>query len=146
MNKKTLTTLLLMALTFSANADNEVLINGNKMEKDAAKLEFDGDKATIGYSDGSTFNYDMEEVEIYFTLTSSAKNAANFLKLNSVVTDEMQISGLNGSEKLEVRNTLGETLLSHKANAESVTLDLRTLSKGVYLLKLDNQSVKFIKK
>ncbi|MBP3717346.1 MAG: T9SS type A sorting domain-containing protein [Paludibacteraceae bacterium] len=146
MNKKTLTTLLLMALTFSANADNEVLINGNKMEKDAAKLEFDGDKATIEYSDGSTFNYDMEEVEIYFTLTSSAKNAANFLKLNSVVTDEMQISGLNGSEKLEVRNTLGETLLSHKANAESVTLDLRTLSKGVYLLKLDNQSVKFIKK
>ncbi|MBR6105461.1 MAG: T9SS type A sorting domain-containing protein, partial [Paludibacteraceae bacterium] len=100
----------------------------------------------IEYSDGSTFNYDMEEVEIYFTLTSSAKNAANFLKLNSVVTDEMQISGLNGSEKLEVRNTLGETLLSHKANAESVTLDLRTLSKGVYLLKLDNQSVKFIKK
>ncbi|MBO4332145.1 MAG: T9SS type A sorting domain-containing protein [Paludibacteraceae bacterium] len=146
MNKKTLTTLLLMALTFSANADNEVLINGNKMEKDAAKLEFDGDKATIEYSDGSTFNYDMEEVEIFFTLTSSAKNAANFLKLNSVVTDEMQISGLNGSEKLEVRNTLGETLLSHKANAESVTLDLRTLSKGVYLLKLDNQSVKFIKK
>lgn len=146
MNKKTLTTLLLMALTFSANADNEVLINGNKMEKDAAKLEFDGDKATIEYSDGSTFNYDMEEVEIYFTLTSSAKNAANFLKLNSVVTDEMQISGLNGSEKLEVRNTLGETLLSRKANAESVTLDLRTLSKGVYLLKLDNQSVKFIKK
>ena len=146
MNKKTLSTLLLMAVTLCAGASNEVLINGNKAEKDAAKLEFDGDKAKVEYSDGSTFNYDMEEVEILFTTTSSQNTVANFLKLNSVVTDELQISGLNGGENLLVCNTLGETLVSRKADCESVTIDLKGLSKGVYLLKIDNQSIKFLKK
>lgn len=146
MNKNVLTALLLMAAAFVANAGNEVLINGNKADKDAAKIEFDGDKAIVAFTDGSTFNYDMEEVEIVFTKTSTPLNKGGFLQLNNVVDDEMQISGLTGGENLQICNTLGEVLLSKKAESENVTLDLKTIAKGVYLLKIDNQSIKFVKK
>lgn len=138
--------MLLMSLSLVANAGNEVLINGNKAEKDAAKLEFDGDKAFVSYSDGSTFNYDMEQVEIMFTQTSARNTVNSFLKLNSVVTDELHISGLNGGERLVVCNSLGEALVSTTANSEQVDLNLKSLANGVYLLKIDNQSIKFIKK
>lgn len=147
MLKKTLfTALLALAATAYANAGQEVLINGAPAQKDAATLQFDGDKATVAYTDGSTFTYDMEEVEVRFSQSSSAATApAAFLKLNTVVNDVINIDGANKGDVVKIADAKGVVLFYTVAADCHLNIDATPFAPGVYMLTIGNQSVKFVK-
>lgn len=141
-----LTSVLACLPVFSVFANPSIKINGNLAEKEPAKLQFDGDNAQVVFSDGSSFNYDMESVEIVFGSSSSAEMVPSFYSLNTEVDDVLSVSGLEVGQDLKIFASSGMMLFQSKATAQTENINISRLSKGVYILTIGNTSIKFIKK
>ena len=79
--KKIVTLLLSLFLTVgTAFADNSqiVFINGQKVEKVATKITFNGDNAVVSFSDGSSQSADMSQVVIYLNVSTDIRKVETF--------------------------------------------------------------------
>ncbi|MCK9157087.1 MAG: T9SS type A sorting domain-containing protein, partial [Paludibacteraceae bacterium] len=69
-------------------------------------------------------------------------NSKSILVYPNPVESIIYIDGLNSDADIQILDLKGKTLLQQKAQHINVT----NLLKGTYLLKINNQSIKFIKK
>jgi hypothetical protein len=69
-------------------------------------------------------------------------NSKSILVYPNPVESIIYIDGLNSDADIQILDLKGKTLLQQKAQQINVT----NLLKGTYLLKINNQSIKFIKK
>ena len=153
MKKKTLFAALAVLVSSTvAMAGQQLVINGEAVAgKTVSSISFSGDNAILKYADNTTETYDMEVVVVTFdgeTGNTSIKNyisSAGF-ELSGAVEDEMTIKGLTAGEQISVYSLNGRCEMSAKATAEEMTIDASGLSRGMHLIKVGTQVVKFIKK
>jgi hypothetical protein len=62
-------------------------------------------------------------------------------------SDQLNISGLNASQKsISITNVIGEVVKTSETNgSQSLTVDIKNLSPGVYFIVSNNKALKFIK-
>lgn len=148
MNKKLLTSFLALGLSVYAYADKIVMINGAKAEKsDVSEITFAGDNLELKYADGNTFKLDIETVEINFSdATATGGVMANTFSLNSLVEDQLLLTGLEKGMLVQIIRVDGRILYSAVANDDAMEISVAGLTPAPYLIKVGNQIVKFIKK
>lgn len=59
---------------------------------------------------------------------------------NPAVNGKSEISGLNGVNRIVVYNILGQSVMTHTTEAESLTIDLANQPNGTYLVKITDES------
>ena len=146
--KKIVTLLLSLFLTVgTAFADNSqiVIINGQKVEKVATKITFNGDNAVVSFSDGSSQSADMEQVVIYLNVSTDIRKVETF-SFNGLIGDELHLSNIAEGTAVTIYDATGKVLQQVKATDTTLSLNTASLKNGVYVLKAGNQIVKFLKK
>jgi hypothetical protein len=92
---------------------------------------------TYGIDDVSYYDYDDVETDI-----STIKNKSNLSRQGDVIT----LSLLNSGSRVNLYNVEGQLIISKKADTRgNLTINLSTLSKGVYLLKSNTLTIKISK-
>ena len=146
--KKIVTLLLSLFLTVgTAFADNSqiVIINGQKVEKVATKITFNGDNAVVSFSDGSSQSADMSQVVIYLNVSTDIRKVETF-SFNGLIGDELHLSNIAEGTAVTIYDATGKVLQQVKATDTTRSLNTASLKNGVYVLKAGNQIVKFLKK
>ena len=146
--KKIVTLLLSLFLTMgTAFADNSqiVFINGQKVEKVATKITFNGDNAVVTFSDGSSQSADMSQVVIYLNVSTDIRKVETF-SFNGLIGDELHLSNIAEGTAVTIYDATGKVLQQVKATDTTLSLNTASLKNGVYVLKAGNQIVKFLKK
>ncbi len=146
--KKIVTLLLSLFLTVgTAFADNSqiVIINGQKVEKVATKITFNGDNAVVSFSDGSSQSADMSQVVIYLNVSTDIRKVETF-SFNGLIGDELHLSNIAEGTAVTIYDATGKVLQQVKATDTTLSLNTASLKNGVYVLKAGNQIVKFLKK
>lgn len=146
--KKIVTLLLSLFLTVgTAFADNSqvVIINGQKVEKVATKITFNGDNATVSFSDGSSQTADMAQVVIYLNVTTDIRKVETF-SFNGLIGDVLTLSNVAEGTTVTIYDATGKVQQQVKATDTTLSLNTASLKNGVYVLKAGNQIVKFLKK
>ncbi len=146
--KKIVTLLLSLFLTVgTAFADNSqvVIINGQKVEKVATKITFNGDNAVVTFSDGTTDTADMSNVVIYLNVSTDISKVQTF-NYNGIIGDELRLSNIAEGTTVTIYDATGKVLQQVKATDTTLSLNTASLKNGVYVLKAGNQIVKFLKK
>ena len=146
--KKIVTLLLSLFLTVgTAFADNSqvVIINGQKVEKVATKITFNGDNAVVSFSDGSSQSADMSQVVIYLNVSTDISKVQTF-NYNGIIGDELRLSNIAEGTTVTIYDATGKVLQQVKATDTTLSLNTASLKNGVYVLKAGNQIVKFLKK
>ena len=146
--KKIVTLLLSLFLTVgTAFADNSqiVIINGQKVEKVATKITFNGDNAVVTFSDGSSQSADMSQVVIYLNVSTDIRKVETF-SFNGLIGDELHLSNIAEGTAVTIYDATGKVLQQVKATDTTLSLNTASLKNGVYVLKAGNQIVKFLKK
>ena len=146
--KKIVTLLLSLFLTVgTAFADNSqiVIINGQKVEKVATKITFNGDNAVVSFSDGSSQSADMSQVVIYLNVSTDIRKVETF-NFNGIIGDELHLSNIAEGTAVTIYDATGKVLQQVKATDTTLSLNTASLKNGVYVLKAGNQIVKFLKK
>jgi len=70
----------------------------------------------------------------------------SFFSATTVVESTLLVSGLTIGSDLSIYSMDGKMLVSQKVNSTEFSYDVSDYKSDVYLLKIDNQVIKFIKK
>lgn len=98
---------------------------------------------TVAFSYANSESISFKSVQ---TGIASAQVSSQFSLKRNPVESQLDIAGFNGSEvPLSVFSLSGESMLSI-ARWQGEAVNVSSLSAGVYILKINNQTIKFIKK
>lgn len=153
MKKLLLSLCLLGGLGFHALADTvsqTITVNGMEVTgKSVTTIDFEGDEATLTYSDGSAETAPIEEINILFSYgpnTPTAMEEVRVFTFDGIVGGRLSIGGLEEGTAVQVFDLTGKTVASAHAAEGQVSIDVTVLGRGVYVARAGKQAIKFIKK
>jgi hypothetical protein len=151
MNKKVVTLALLIGMGSLAQAGTFVATENEKYGTDELhKIAFNGDEVKAYFTDGTEKTYDFSSLQrIYFTdpteVETIGKEAELYIYPNPV-NDEVHLTGVPDDAQLSIINLNGTTIMTpQKASNGTAQINVSSLNKGIYFLRVNQKMVKFIK-
>ena len=150
--------LSILAILFSLPiyADHHLVIETNNSKKHSYSLEdnpvisFNNDILVIK-TDKIELSYPISDIAKYYftkedTGISSVNGDVNNIHFNYTNTDFLLIEGIASEDNVNVYEINGRTChVDIVRNSNSITIELKTLPKGIYLVKVNNHSFKLIR-
>ncbi len=132
---------VLGVLPISAQAQQSLTINGEKVEKVVTKISFDGDNVILFFNDNTKQEADMGTVRLSFFTTTDIHGIEAF-QLKNVVGNQITLGELPANTEVFIYDISGKMLL----RTFDKTINVRSLKSGIYTLRAGNQIVKFTKR
>ena len=151
--------LSILAILFSLPlyADYHLVIEMNDTKKHSYSLEdnpvisFDSNRLIIK-TDKIELSYQISDIVKYYfveeddTSISSINGDVNNIHFNYTNTNFLLIEGIASEDNVNVYEINGRTChVDIVRNSNSITIELKTLPKGIYLVKVNNHSFKLIR-
>lgn len=143
--------LLMLLVVNSSQAAGLFKVNGEVIMKTPTLITLDNSRAgsiQVQFSDGSVVSYNMNLVEFCPNEVNSIQNTMKegaFFHIKGHVRDVLQLEGITPGEEIGIYAASGEQKYLGKSNGKNLSIDVSHLSRGVYLLRIGRQAVKFIK-
>ena len=146
--------LLFMAMLLavgSSRADGVFKVNGEEIKKTPTLITLDYSKAgyiQVQFSDSSVVSYNMNLVEFCPNEVNAIQNTmkeGTFFHIKGHVRDVLHLEGITSGAEIAVYSANGEQKYLGKSSGENMSVDVSHLSRGVYVLRVGRQAVKFIK-
>lgn len=163
MNRKKLVSILIILLlwvnAFNLNAQNMTIrfadgVENTKLIGSLQKLTFVNNKLVINYISGTTDSFGLSTIgKLYFNpiangienqLLSETKKSM-FIYPNPV-NDVINLqNATEGNSTVSIYRMDGAMVLQTQISSESKSLNVTNLAKGIYLIRVNNQTLKFNK-
>ena len=149
--RKFLSLLVALLTVFNSQAAGVIKVNGEEIKKTPTLITLDYSKAgyiQVQFSDSSVVSYNMNLVEFCPNEVNAIQNTmkeGNFFHIKGHVRDVLCLEGITSGAEIAVYSANGEQKYLGKSNGENMSVDVSRLSRGVYVLRVGRQAVKFIK-
>lgn len=151
--KKLLFIISFITLAFTATAQNMIVERSGADSKliafvDLKQITFDGTKVNIEQNNGTTFSTTMGEIScIYFDYPASIADveSQNGKLVKILSPDEIAINSSAGS-MVTIYNPIGVQMITQRINAEGATISIAGLPQGIYIVKVNDRTTKFVKR
>ena len=149
--RKFLSLLVALLTVFNSQAAGVIKVNGEEIKKTPTLITLDYSKAgyiQVQFSDSSVVSYNMNLVEFCPNEVNAIQNTmkeGTFFHIKGHVRDVLCLEGLTPEAEIAVYSANGEQKYLGKSNGENMSVDVSRLSRGVYVLRVGRQAVKFIK-
>ena len=141
-----LTWLSLFSLSL-CSAKTKITINNNEIEKIPYKIEAVGIYLKVTFDDNSSIMSRMDDTIVRIDDPSGIKSVGipEYYSYKNEVGDIVKIDGLKNGDNILLYSGKGVMLSSSRSDGNSLTLDMSKYASGIYVLKINNKSIKFIK-
>lgn len=149
--RKFLSLLVALLTVFNSQAAGVIKVNGEEIKKTPTLITLDYSKAgyiQVQFSDSSVVSYNMNLVEFCPNEVNAIQNTmkeGTFFHIKGHVRDVLHLEGIISGAEIAVYSANGEQKYLGKSNGENMSVDVSHLSRGVYVLRVGRQAVKFIK-
>jgi hypothetical protein len=149
--RKYLSLLVALLTVFNSQAAGVIKVNGEEIKKTPTLITLDYSKAgyiQVQFSDSSVVSYNMNLVEFCPNEVNAIQNTmkeGTFFHIKGHVRDVLHLEGITSGAEIAVYSANGEQKYLGKSNGENMSVDVSRLSRGVYVLRVGRQAVKFIK-
>ncbi len=149
--RKFLSLLVALLTVFNSQAAGVIKVNGEEIKKTPTLITLDYSKAgyiQVQFSDSSVVSYNMNLVEFCPNEVNAIQNTmkeGTFFHIKGHVRDVLHLEGITFGAEIAVYSANGEQKYLGKSNGENMSVDVSHLSRGVYVLRVGRQAVKFIK-
>ncbi|MBQ2778666.1 MAG: T9SS type A sorting domain-containing protein [Bacteroidaceae bacterium] len=137
----------------SQDARTNLIIKTNAGEQtvqfdDLRRITFNATTVQIEKFDGSTISNDMANI-IYLSATSNTTNilapqtSGNLVE--HISSDAIVVNCVSGAI-VEIYNMSGSRIATRRLDADNGTISIATLPKGIYILRAEGRTVKFLKR
>ncbi len=128
-------------------AKTTITINNNEVEKAPYKIEAVGIYLRITFDDNSSIMSRMDDTIIRFNNSAGIERICmpDYFILKSEVGNQMKIEGLKSGDNILLYSGKGVLLSSSRSVGSSVIFDMSGYANGIYVLKINNKSIKFTK-
>lgn len=139
--------------TISQDARTNLIIKTNLEEQtvqfdDLRRITFNATTVQIEKFDGSTISNDMANI-IYLSATSKTtdivapQTSGNLVE--HISSDAIAVNCVSGAI-VEIYNMSGSRIATRRLDADNGTISIATLPKGIYILRAEGRTVKFLKR
>ena len=135
----------------SSRATGVFKVNGEVIKKTPTLITMDYSQIgnrLVQFSDSSVVSYNMNLVEFCPNETNSIQNTkkeGTFFFVKGHVRDILQLEGITPGAEIGIYAASGAQKYLGKSNSKNMSVDVSHLIRGVYLLRVGRQAVKFIK-
>lgn len=137
----------------SQDARTNLIIKTNLEEltvqfDDLRRITFNATTVQIEKFDGSTISNDMANI-IYLSATSKTtdivapQTSGNLVE--HISSDAIAVNCVSGAI-VEIYNMSGSRIATRRLDADNGTISIATLPKGIYILRAEGRTVKFLKR
>lgn len=137
----------------SQDARTNLIIKTNLDEQtvqfdDLRRITFNATTVQIEKFDGSTISNDMANI-IYLSATSKTtdivapQTSGNLVE--HISSDAIVVNCVSGAI-VEIYNMSGSRIATRRLDADNGTISIATLPKGIYILRAEGRTVKFLKR
>lgn len=137
----------------SQDARTNLIIKTNAGEQtvqfdDLRRITFNATTVQIEKFDGSTISNDMANI-IYLSATSKTtdivapQTSSNLVE--HISSDAIVVNCVSGAI-VEIYNMSGSRIATRRLDADNGTISIATLPKGIYILRAEGRTVKFLKR
>ena len=146
--------LFLMAMLLAVNnsqAAGIFKVNGEEIKKTPTLITMDYSQIgniLVQFSDSSVVSYNMNLVEFCPNEVNSIQNTkmeGTFFHIKGHVRDILQLEDVTPGAEIGIYAANGAQKYLGKSDGKNTSVDVSRLSRGVYLLRVGRQAVKFIK-
>lgn len=113
------------------------------------KITFDNGKMSLHMNDGNVDSYsisDVNRITNNYGLSLSVDAVEHKGELVSSVSDEHIVVNSPAGTEVEIFSVCGAKVLSQRLGSENGTISISSLSKGVYILRANGRTAKFLKR
>ena len=150
--KKLYTLLLLFILTMPAMSQQMLVEKSGNTEtiefSNLDKITFNGTTVNIKQSNGTTSQVTMGEIDRItfsnYTNIDNLESCTNAL-FNYISSDEIAVNCCAG-EIIRIYDVIGSQIICVRQNADNATISIAQLPKGIYIIKANDRTAKFIKR
>ena len=149
--KKSLLFVAMLLAVGNSYAQGVFKVNGEEILKTPTLIALDYSQTgniLVQFSDSSVVSYNMNLVEFYPNEVSSVQNTMKdgpFFYIKGHVSDVLRLEGVTPGAEIGIYAANGAQKYLGKSNGRSASVDVSRLSRGVYILRVDRQAVKFFK-
>lgn len=149
--KKLLLFMAMLLAVGSSRADGVFKVNGENIQKTPTLITLDYSRAgniLVQFSDSSVVSYNMNLVEFYSDEAASVQNTMKdgaFFHIKGHVRDVLHLEGVTPGAEIGIYAANGAEKYLGKSNGKNASVDVSRLGRGVYILRVGRQAVKFIK-
>lgn len=149
--KKLLLFVAMLLAVGSSRADGVFKVNGENIQETPTLITLDYSRAgyiLVQFSDSSVVSYNMNLVEFYPNEVNAIQNTMKegaFFHVKGHVRDVLHLEGITPGAEIGIYAANGAQKYLGKADGKNSSVDVSRLSRGVYLLRVGRQAVKFIK-
>ena len=150
--KKLYTLLLLFILTMPAMSQQMLVEKSGNTEtiefSNLDKITFNGTTVNIKQSNGTTSQVTMGEIDrITFSNYTNIDNLESCINalFNYISSDEISVNSSAG-EIIRIYDVIGSQIICVRQNADNATISIAQLPKGIYIIKANDRTAKFIKR
>ena len=135
----------------SSQAAGIFKVNGEEIKKTPTLITMDYSQIgniLVQFSDSSVVSYNMNLVEFYPNEVNAIQNTmkeGTFFHIKGHVRDILQLEDITPGAEIGIYAANGAQKYLGKADGKNTSVDVSRLSRGVYLLRVGRQAVKFIK-
>ncbi len=113
------------------------------------RITFDGNMVNIEQNNGNVIKNDMSDILRIATYANNTGISSVILDskelLQYISSDEIAINCYAG-ETIAIYNVNGSKILTKRQTADGASISIAILPKGIYLLRADGRTAKFIKR
>lgn len=150
--KKLYTLLLLFILTMPAMSQQMLVEKSGNTEtiefSNLDKITFNGTTVNIKQFNGTTSQVTMGEIDRItfsnYTNIDNLESCTNAL-FNYISSDEISVNSSAG-EIIRIYDVIGSQIICVRQNADNATISIAQLPKGIYIIKANDRTAKFIKR
>lgn len=143
-NKIIILFILLAGFWCTASGSPSFKVNGTEISTVVESITFDGDNAILHFSDGTQSSHDMSTLEILFPEISTLIESNSYI-LSQMVHDQLVIDNCAGNQLVCIFDMAGRLMHQMRSEEGMFSIDVNHMNAGVYILKIGNEAVRFIK-
>lgn len=143
-NKIIILFILLAGFWCTASGSPSFKVNGSEISTIVVSITFDGDNAVLNFSDGTQSSHDMSTLEILFPEISTLIESNSYI-LSQMVHDQLVIDNCAGNQLVCIFDMAGRLMHQMRSEEGMFSIDVKHMNAGVYILKIGNEAVRFIK-
>ena len=144
--------MLLLSATVQVQSERLLKINGEVVEKVPVTITMDYTEAgnvTVAFTDGTKVSCNMNRLEILPNEATAIRKVEDaqkgFFVIKGAVGDELRVEGAETGADVMIYSAGGALLMKGKTDSSLYVTNVSRLQRGVYLLQIGKQAVKFIK-
>ena len=143
---------LLLSVTVQAQSERLLKINGEVVEKVPVTITMDYTEAgnvIVAFTDGTQVSCSMNRLEILPNEATAIRKVEDaqkgFFVIKGAVGDELRVEGAEPGADVMIYSAGGALLMKGKTDSSLYVTNVSRLQRGVYLLQIGKQAVKFVK-